>query len=286
MKPRDEFERQFAEDIDRLLRGEEPLSIEDNADYAEALQFAQRLMSLREEPDEEFAGQLRHRLVTEMAEQDAKQESSDSWFVRVFSRPSLRLAMVSTFIVLAAVGLVWRTGMLSPMTPQTEEPGPGIMATPDPSAPEDRAAATDDSFLTTEEPAPEAAPGAALTVQGLVSEMNSYGYPVRITIEVSNEGPEAVSLAFFPPAVHIRDAATGEIVYSFAAGDRSDAIQPMEIRSYRIDWPQEDQAGDQVTSGRYLVDVAVAETTAEADKWATEVVTVASFSIEHPNSRD
>lgn len=285
MRPRDEFERQFAEDIDRLLRGEEPLSIETDADYAEALQFAQRLMSLREEPDEEFAGQLRHRLVVELAERDAKQEASGSWFVRVFSRPSLRLAVVSTFIVLAAVGLVWRSGMLSPMTPHTEEPGPGIMTTPDPSAPEDRAA-TDDPFLTMEDPAPEAAPAAALTVQGLVSETNLYAEPVSITIEFSNEGPEPVSLAFFPPAVQIRDAATGEIVYSFAAGDRGDSIQPLGIRSYTVRWPQEDQTGAQVDSGSYIVEVAVAETNADADKWPAEVMTVASFSIEHEDSGD
>ena len=284
MRPRDEFERHFAEDIDRLLRGEEPLSIENDADYAEALQFAQRLMSLREEPDEEFAGQLRHRLVVELAEQDAKQQASTSWFVRVFSRPSLRLAVASTFIVLAAVGLVWRSGMLSPMTPDTEEPGPGIMTTPDPSAPEDRKA-TDDPSLTMEDPAPEAAaPAAALTIQGLVSETNLYGEPVSITIEFSNEGPEPASLAFFPPAIHIRDAATGEMVYSFAAGDKGDAIQSMEVRSYRVDWPQEDQTGAQVNSGRYLVEVAVAETNAVADKWPTEVMTVASFSIEHEDS--
>lgn len=289
MRPRDENERQFAADIDRLLRGEESLSVQDDADYAEALQFAQRLMQLRDEPTEQFAGKLRNRLVVKLAEQDARQEKSVPWFVRLFSRPSLRLAVVSTFMVVAAVGLLWRADLLAPLSPRADEAGPGIMTTPDPSAPpetEERTAAPDNDMLTMEGVPPAAVPDTTLMVVGHVPPHAAYSEPMSITFEFRNEGTEPVSLAFFPPAVHIRDAATGDIVYSFAPGERSHAIRPMEVRSYRIDWDQQDLQGSQVQPGRYMIDVAVAEQTVAEEKWRTEMMTVATFSIETVNSGD
>ncbi len=282
MTPRDRDERQFAEDVDRILRGEEPLSIQDDADYAETLQFAQRLTQLSDDPGEEFAGRLRHRLVVELAEQDAKQDASGSWFVRVFSRPSLRLAVVSTFIVIAAVGFIWRAGMLSPAIPRTDDPAPGIMTTPLPSDPaesDQRAASQDNGMLTMEGAPPAAAPDAALTVVGRVSPSVSFGETVSITMHFSNEGTEPVSVAFFPPAIHIRDAMTGRIVYSFAAGDRGDAIQPMESRSYRVEWDYMSSEEIQVEPGRYMVDVAIATAAIDTEEWTTEVITVAMFDI-------
>jgi len=279
MTPRDRNERQFSEDIDRLLRGEQSLEAQRDPDYEETLQFAQRLIDLKEEPRDEFAGQLRHKLVVELAAQDAQTEASGSWFVRLFSRPSLRLAVVSTVIVLAAVGLVWRAGLLSPMMPQFEDRGPDIMAVPDPAAPPEEA----DPRLTAEVDDPismDAIPIAVpLTIVGHTARAVDYGETVNITIEFSNHGTDPLVITPFPPAVHIRDAATGEIVYTFEAGARGGALTPMESRDYKLQWNQEDESLVQVEPGRYMVDVAATELLFEEEEWATEVMTVAAFEI-------
>ena len=81
-----DMEKAFEQDVERLLRGEEPSGAYPDEAYEDTLQFARRLVSLREEPDSEFTSRLRARLLVEMAEQDRDTSQCEgNWSVRMCS---------------------------------------------------------------------------------------------------------------------------------------------------------------------------------------------------------
>ena len=266
MTTRDNEERQFSEDIERLLRGEEPMERLSDADYAETVLFARRLVELRQEPDEEFAGRLRRNLLTEMAARDAQAGEAGSWFTRLFARPGLRLAMVSTFVVLAAVGLVWRAGLLPPAVPQagdatppsmlTTPSAPAVTATNAPEMARGQDGAADKSAVG---PAPSAPTVGPVTVTVYVAPTNASGEDVSIALVFRNAGPDGYTLAPFPPGIVIREIATGRVVRTFSAGDYTGVISAMESLQYTVVWNQEDDSGRQVQPGRYQIDAEIVE---------------------------
>ena len=262
MQPRDDAERRFSDDVERLLRGDEPSGDSADTDYAETVLFARRLVDLGQEPDTDFALRLRRRLVTEMAEQDVAAHDSRSWFVKLFSQPALRLALVSTFVVLAAVGLVWRAGLLSPMASSpTDDAAVGIFSTPPaPLTPEiggpDTARAQDSGAN-----AALAVPSAStpLMITGYVEPTAALGEAVNITLEFSNSSPDGYELTPFPPTIAIREAATGQVVFTSVAGASVYSLATMETLQYNLMWDQKDSGGAQVEPGRYEVDVETLE---------------------------
>ncbi|MBN1152447.1 MAG: hypothetical protein JXA58_04485 [Dehalococcoidia bacterium] len=260
--PRANEEQQFSVDIERLLRGEEPVEASGDADYRETLQFARRLIELRDEPAAEFAAGLKLRLITNMAEQDAMPSGHERWFVRLFARPGLGLAVASTFVVLAIVGLVWRAGMSSPEMPQSTEPAlPGVLTVPPtsdappPGTPE-LAQGPEDSAMagTTSAPDRNAMDGSLAVTAYTATSINS-GENVNISIIFSNQGPDGYHLSPFPPSVAIRETATGRVVYTFTAGTTSYPLSALESARYDVVWNQLDNSGLPVQPGKYAVDV-------------------------------
>lgn len=271
--PRDNEGRQFSEDIDRLLQGKEPVARRDDLDYADTVLFARRLVGLREEPQPEFVGRLKRRLLTDMASQDAQATESGSWLMRLFAHPGLRVAMVSTFVMLAAVGLIWRAGLLSPGMSQAPDAEPGmLMAPPAPSLPEagfpEMARAADDAknqaggeaTMTSTAPSP-------IVILAYSTPSVTSGEDVDISVMFQNHGPDGYVLTPFPPAIAIRETATGRVVYTFAAGTSSNVLSAMESLRYEVVWNQEDARGLQVAPGRYEVVVELTEAKPESGDW-------------------
>lgn len=280
MTPRDSAEKQFQEDIDRLLNGEQPEERQGDPDYADTVLFARRLMQLREEPAPEFAGSLRRRLLTEMAARDEGARESESWFTRMFARPGLRLAVVSTFVVLAAVGLVWRAGLIPFYGTSAPDAESGMLMVPpspamsEPVVPQAPRAADDAPKDATDRPTAAAgAPalgGDSLTIAAYSASSVAFGEAVNISVLFSNHGPSGFQLSPFPPLIVIRETATGRVVYTFAAGDGSYALSPQESARYDVVWDQRDGSGAQVGPGLYEVDVdMVAAVLQEGDMTAS-----------------
>lgn len=266
MTTRDDDERQFSEDIERLLRGEEPLERLPDADYAETVLFARRLVELRQDPDEEFAGRLRRNLLTDMATRDSRAHEAGSWFTRLFARPGLRLAMVSTFVVLAAVGLVWRAGLLSPALPEAGDAAPPSMLTtpsapafPTTDAPEMARAQGDAAAKAADEPGVSATYAGPVMLTVYVAPTNVSGDDINISLVFRNEGPDGYTLTPFPPGIVIREVATGRVVRTFGAGTSTTALSAMESLQYDVLWNQEDESGRQVQPGRYQIDTEFIE---------------------------
>lgn len=261
MSGRNSDERLFSEDVERLLRGEETLPSRADREYDETIRFARRLLALREEPRSEFTSTLRQRLLTGMAEQDlaASQRDTRSWFGRFFGQPGLRLALVSTFVVIAAVGLVWRAGLLSMLPGQPAAGTPAGVVSDNGLVPPAAPAAGEPAALMApqgeEDASQEARAMTPLAVQGYVAPTNTYGDRIVVSLLFSNSGTEGMMLSPFPPEVSIRDVANEQTVYTFAPGTSQLALSSMESTTYDISWDQRDNDGAQVLPGTYAVDV-------------------------------
>jgi hypothetical protein len=258
-----DIERAFERDVECLLSGEEPSGAPSDTGYEETLILARRLLALRDDPDEGFATRLRTRLLVQMAEQDRDAPATEgSWFERLFSRPALRLTVVSTFVILAAVGLVWRAGYFSPMAeqagdaatsealdeggapaPMLEEAGPEMARVADEEAEEEAPMA------------PSAEKASPVQIGARSAPVYAFGETVDITLVFENTGQEGVTLAPFPPTIDIRSIETGEVVKSLPEGQSSLALSSMESTTYQLQWNQQTTAGTQATAGRYALDV-------------------------------
>ncbi len=66
-------EREFSENIDRLLAGEEVTAGKDmDEDYQTAIDFSKKLIESRVDPSPHFKAQLKQRLLLKLAQQEAE----------------------------------------------------------------------------------------------------------------------------------------------------------------------------------------------------------------------
>ena len=127
-------EREFSENIDRLLAGEEVKAGEDvSEDYRMAINFAQKLTKHRDNPSPSFKAQLRERLLSKLAKQEAQQEERN-WFweglrnlipqspvwrtaaatvVIAVQNPVWRAATATVVIAVLVVGVLWGAGIFT-----------------------------------------------------------------------------------------------------------------------------------------------------------------------------
>ena len=115
-------EKQFIENIDRLLSGEEVEGVEDKSeDYRTAINFAKKLAQLRTGPSSDFKDRLKQRLLLQLTRQEVetareKERGISFWeFLKnlVPQSPVWRTATVTFAVVLVTVGVLWRTGMFT-----------------------------------------------------------------------------------------------------------------------------------------------------------------------------
>jgi len=258
-----DIEKAFEQDVERLLRGEAPSGASSDAQYEDTLLFARRLLALRDEPDDAFATRLRTRLMVEMAEQDRDASQREgNWFMRLFSQPSLRLVVVSTFVILAAVGLVWRAGYFSPMTEQAGDALPSAAldegGEPAPMLEEagpEMARVAEDEAEEEAPMAPSAEKSSPVYVGAHGMPTYAYGDVVNITLVFENTGSDGVTLVPFPPAVTVRSMESGEAVRTFPEGASSLLLSSMESTTYNVEWDQTTDLGVQAPAGRYVIDV-------------------------------
>ena len=245
-------DKEFSENIDRLLAGQEFEAGEDvTEDYRTVIQFAQKLSGLRDEPSTAFKDQLRRRLLLKMAEQEAEaerqREKRTSFWESLRNlaprSPVWRTATATVVMMVLAVVVFWGFGIFTQAPEQMAERGPKpAMAPPPQAAPEESPAATLDS-------------GAVLKLEPILAETNVYimGEEVKIDLVFRNAGSEPIVVAPFPPAIQINQADTDEVVRSFAPGGESAEISAAATLSYTLVWNQLDDRGEPVEPGRYTI---------------------------------
>lgn len=82
------------------------------------------------------------------------------------------------------------------------------------------------------------------------------GQPVKMTVYITNVGPDNVTFAQFPPEITITADEDGKEVTLAKAGADSYQLKPSFMMTYNLTWNQHDENGIQVPTGWYLVTVA------------------------------
>ena len=111
MKDNNDKDRELLENLDRILEGrEDEVTEPSDEDTRSAIEFTQKMASIREEPSGEFAENLKAELIHRLAEQESKQESSDQellfWGIprRKFWQGTI--AALITFIIIAIIFII------------------------------------------------------------------------------------------------------------------------------------------------------------------------------------
>ena len=133
-RPKKKKERQFTEDIDRLLVGKEvKVDEKRDDDYRSNISFAEKLIECRGGPSLVFQDSLKRRLLLKLAEKEeaeaAKREriSFWSWLRNLFSQSQTwRLTAVQIAVAAMTLALIWGTGPLINQEPILTGPIGGI----------------------------------------------------------------------------------------------------------------------------------------------------------------
>jgi hypothetical protein len=80
------------------------------------------------------------------------------------------------------------------------------------------------------------------------------GQQVEIKLQFSNIGPESITINRFPPEFRIISR-EWKTIYSAEAGSEKLQLKPGETKTYNITWNQQDENGNQVSSGLYRADI-------------------------------
>lgn len=115
-------EKQFSEDVDRLLAGQEAEGGKDaGEDYRAAINFAKKLTEFHADPSPHFKARLKERLLLELAKQEsaARQKTKGNRFweglKNLLPQEAVwRNATATAVLMLVAVGVLWGTGVFTP----------------------------------------------------------------------------------------------------------------------------------------------------------------------------
>jgi hypothetical protein len=126
-------EKQFSEDVDRLLAGQEVEGGKDaDKDYQTAINFAKKLTEFHADPSPHFKAKLKERLLLELAKQEAaarqKAKGNRFWegLKNLLPREAVwRNATATAVLMLVAVGVLWGTGVFTPSVTPERAPVPG-----------------------------------------------------------------------------------------------------------------------------------------------------------------
>jgi hypothetical protein len=246
-------EREFSENIERLLAGEEVKAGEDmGEEYRTAINFAQKLIELRDEPSPHFKDRLKRQLLSKLAEQEAeatrkKERANRFWEALrnlVPQNPVWRTATATVVVAVLVIVVLWGSGTFTQAPEQLVEREPVTeMASPTGKA------------LTTSE-----------VLEATVSEavVAPFGEEVKIELVFRNVSSESVEVTPFPPAIQITQAESGEVIRSLAEGNERREISPSGALNFTLVWDQLDDNRKQVVPGRYslsIIDVTIYKAT-------------------------
>jgi hypothetical protein len=221
-------EREFSQDIDRILARKETSTDEvRDDDYRSNIDFAGKIIKLRGEPSPAFQEALKKHLLSKLAVKEAGEDrhraaaSFWDWLRSLIPRsPVWRTAAITVTVVALAVAVVWRIGLLSP------EEEPIVTGTVGPRVSVEARAET---------------PKAAYAV----------GEEIDIDFFFKNVSGEILMFSF-PPEIGIENMAT-EIVRTLYGGQDVSTPAPGASVRYRLTWDQKDDAGKQVSPGDYQI---------------------------------
>jgi len=229
MDDKNRKEREFAQDIDRILAGKEAKVDETrDEDYRSNIDFVEKIVECRGEPSLSFQEDLKKRLLSKLAEKEAtearqRSETTSFWdWLRnsVPQSPAWRTATVTITVAVLALVVVWRIGLFFPIQELTLPASVGPLV-----AVEGQAITAKTAYMTGEE--------------------------IDVQFSFKNITDETVTFPF-PPEIRIENTNV-ETVRTFAGGQETRTLAAGGSVRHDLIWDQKDTNGKQVPAGDYQV---------------------------------
>lgn len=235
MVDRNDMEQRFSAHLDAVLSGGElPAAPDLDDEHREALEFAAKMVQLRESPSPAFRNALRVRLLDRLARGETPVEKRGGFFSGAFWRQPAWQAASLVVVAIIVVVVFWRVGAFSPGL----EPQPTVTPT---------TTATTTATMTT---APQ---GWILSADAMTDKaVYQAGETVRIDVTLRNTTAAPVTLEKLPPILSLMEAETHQPVYTFSAGDVSQTLGSNDIATFTYEWDQRDFDGQPVTGTYYI----------------------------------
>lgn len=268
---RENREKEFSENLDRLLAGEElEIGTSVDEDYNTAVDFAQKMAGLREEPSSAFRNQLKEKLLRKLNEQESLRKAEKqrwSWgnLVGLFTHHPVWQATAGTLAVaIIVVCIMWGTGLFKTGEPQyitapppAPAPSPAPTPIPAPAPSSAPAPAPTPAPAPAPSPAPMPAPAKSPLLQVDARPDRTSYYPgedIKIEFTVKNLTSKPVQIEPFPPIVSIMETASSKPVRTFLGGAPK-SLAPYETTGFALDWDQRDDSGRIVSNGDYYLEL-------------------------------
>jgi cytoskeletal protein RodZ len=260
MSSENNTDKQFIEDVERLLAGE-AVDTGDviDEDYKRTLEFTQRLMAMRDEPRPVFRSSLKARLIEKLAETEFR-ESTSAVRIPWWRRPVWGV-VVAVIVTAVSLSIMWRAGVFIPF-PAAAPPAPTTPTVPTtPTAPTAPTTPTTPKTPTTPTtpteptaPAETTVPAFELVEINAVPLQTAYaeGAEVSVTLTVTNHGPDTISLSPFPPEIDITSPDRGT-VWEMSGGGEELSIEAGNTETYYFTWNQQDNTNNAVAGGEYTI---------------------------------
>ncbi|HXY74657.1 MAG TPA: hypothetical protein VEH58_04970 [Dehalococcoidales bacterium] len=229
--------------LDAVIAGKEPQG-EMDAEMRTTLDFARKMISLKDAPSKQYQDQLRIRLIHELAEQQKKEQGP--WLFQLLRQPawaasiSAFLLVLITVVIMAAATDLFKTG---------KPPYSGGITTSTTTATTTVAAST-----TT---ATQLPPSGGLMAAAASTDKPAYlsGQNVEIKISLKNDTADTLTINDFPPIVSVLNSETGLAVYTFERTVTGVTLPPFATTSYSLNWNQTTSAGTPAAPGNYYVEL-------------------------------
>jgi len=283
-------EQEFLRDVDRFLNGEEASPGEDASEETRSTtEFAKKLIELRANPSPEFQERLKSKLLRRLSEKEyaAREGAKSGWLTGFLDRlipesPVWRTAVVTVAIVVAAAGVMWRTGLF---TTTVAPGGDAEMADENDRGLAEMAAdgtqkdwshsdvaaigeeEEEDTFVTSPPPGTEDDEnilGEELKIEIEISPADEitilvesctvlYCTDVNLLLDFRNNGSELITVK--TEQISILNSPELELIYTLPAVDGPIEISPSESFQMLFVWEQKDNNGTQVPAGTYRFNV-------------------------------
>jgi hypothetical protein len=261
-----EAEKVFNENLDRLL-AEQSITTDAIAeeDTRTALEFANRMAAIRPVPSSSFQANLKARLLQQLNEQEAIQETKSWWWKLIPRQPAWQAAAILAFIIIVG-GIVWGTQFRSSPSPVANiPPQTGITYPAASSAPAKTAAPSMSAAPASSAPATTAAPASsapsviASQILRADASTSKAQYAANETVNISmswqNVTPQTITIAEFPPILSIMQSSNNRPAYTFAAGKNPVTLAPGQTATATLTWNQTDAQGRAAAPGSYYLEL-------------------------------
>jgi len=246
MNKQQKIDKQFSENLDRILAGQSVQAEKiDDADLLTALDFAAGMAEMKPVITPQFQIRLKAELLEKLEKQETRVKKNP-WYSLSLRQPVWQ-AVTAIFLVVLVISVIWRSGLFN----ISRVPQPTTTMTTSTTTVKPTSTTTYTTTSTT-----AAAPAANLLTYSISTDKALYktGENVIINLTLKNISSQTMKMEQLPPILSIMNSDTHKPVYTFAAGKDIRTLATGDSVQYSYSWNNADFNG-QIVTGKYYIEL-------------------------------